>query len=409
MKKKGIIILIMMIIGIGGYVLYSQNQRTEVSAFTVEQQALENYVEETAVIKGSDVRNILAKASGELTQLKGVEGQQVTAASVLAVIGDERVQLQIQQLEANQKELESLYRQALKPNEAELIREAQNYLDIADINLERAQLDLKNGQALAESGALTNKELDLLAESMAIATKQKEIAQNKLNLSKKSASKEVGIQIKAKIEALEKSMALLKEQTKDYRLLAPINGTITEMDYKEKDYILAGTRLCEIADLSEYFLETEILAADMKDVKLGSLVRIEDEEMDIHVNGKVVAISPKAYSKVSDLGIEQKRVKIKIKADEKNPHFKMNYEVDVKVVKQRKESATVIPNSAIFKKGDEHFVLMIANQTLELQKIDIGIEGDRYTEVVKGLALGDKIVSSPGEQLKAGMKVRLSE
>lgn len=406
--KKILGIIVAILASVVGIIMYMSSSKIEVEYYEVTgKENVQKYIEETANIDAKISQNIVAKTTGTILNIYYNEGDIVTKGTILAEIEQPNIILQLEQLAANKTELEALYRETLKPTDAETIKNAKSSSQIAAINLERSEIELNNGKVLYENGAINKKELEILEDSYEISKNQYSIAQNQLSLSQKKVSKDLGIQIKSKIEALEKSIQILENTTKDYIVLATVDGIVTESNYKKSDYITLGTKLFEIADISEYILKTEVLASDMTEIDIGSKVVIEDLDLGIKANGKVSFIAPKAFSKISDLGIEQKRVKIDIKPDENIETFKMNYEVDIKIIIADKENIMAIPNNAIFTDNEKIYVFKIQNDIAVVSEVKKGIEGEAFTEILEGVVVGDRIIQSPDSKLKNGAKIKV--
>lgn len=406
--KKILGIIVAILASVVGIIIYMSNAKIEVEHYEVTgKENVQKYIEETANIDAKISQNIVAKTTGTILNIYYKEGDIVTKGAIIAEIEQPNIILQLEQLAANKTELEALYRETLKPTDAEIIKNAKSSIQIAAINLERNEVELNNGKILYENGAINKKELEILEDSYKISQNQYSIAENQLSLSQKKVSKDLGVQIKSKIEALEKSIKILENTTKDYIILSTVEGIVTESNYKKSDYITLGTKLFEIADISEYILKTEVLASDMAEIYLGSDVIIEDADLGIKTNGKVSFIAPKAFSKISDLGIEQKRVKIDIKPDENISNFKMNYELDIKIIIADKENIIAIPNNAIFTDNEKTYVFKIQNNAAVISEIKKGIEGEVFTEILEGVVIGDQIIQSPDSKLKNGAKIKI--
>lgn len=406
MKKKIIIFGAVILVLVVGMIYNQSNEKTMVEIFEIKEATnLNSFIEETAIVKARNQQEIYSSNQGELVKILVEEGQLVSENTILGSLDEKNIKLQLDQLEANKKELDALYNETLKPADWQTIQTARTNLEISETNFKKSEEDYLNSQKLYQAGAINLNEFNEDKTSYEIQKKNVDIAKSQLSLSQKKVSKNIGIQIKSQIEALEKNKAILQNDLAKYSFISNINGIITEVIYKEGQYLQPGMKLFEITDLNSIYLEVEVLASDVKQLQLGAKVIIDDSDLEIKQNGKIVFISPKAYSKISDLGIDQKRVKVEVELNETNSNLKLNYEVITKLIVAERQNIIAIPNSAIFEIEDEPHVFIIENEIAKLKKLEIGIEGEEQTEIINGLKKGDKIVDSPSDELDDGVKI----
>ncbi|OIK09973.1 biotin/lipoyl-binding protein [Bacillus sp. MUM 13] len=81
------------------------------------------------------------------------------------------------------------------------------------------------------------------------------------------------------------------------------------------------------------------------------------------------------------------------------------YHVDIQVNLSSK-SSLVVPNSSIENIEDSPYVFMEINGKIAKQSISIGMSDNQWTQVTKGLKLGDKVVEDPDNSIQPGMEVK---
>jgi HlyD family secretion protein len=176
----------------------------------------------------------------------------------------------------------------------------------------------------------------------------------------------------------------------------------------EKGAILQpGIIIFEVGDKSGIYLESDILVDDIANVKVGSKVLIENEDLGITaVKGTVRKIYPKAFSKMSELGIGQKRVKTEIDFSEGVADLKSGYDMTVKIITASKENTLLIDEKAIFEYQGKDHVFVNENGVAKLRAVEKGLESDDRVEILSGLTEGEKIILSPDEKLAEGTKIK---
>jgi HlyD family secretion protein len=101
-------------------------------------------------------------------------------------------------------------------------------------------------------------------------------------------------------------------------------------------------------------------------------------------------IYPKAQSKVSDLGVEQKRVRIE--ADLDSTDYKLGTEVDVEIVLQNKENVLLVDKDALYEKNGKKYVVVVNGNDQEEREVITGIDDGNYVEIISGLNEGDIVL-----------------
>ena len=69
----------------------------------------------------------------------------------------------------------------------------------------------------------------------------------------------------------------------------------------------------------------------------------------------------------------------------------------------------MIPNSALFRHGRQWHVLSVVDGVARLQRVEIGLQNERKTQIIEGLNKGDRVIVYPSDKLKPGTRVRLKQ
>jgi len=193
----------------------------------------------------------------------------------------------------------------------------------------------------------------------------------------------------------------------DSLILGDVDGILLDVFIKKGEYVIPGTKLFEVGEKDSYYIEAEILAEDAVKLKIMNRVIIGNGEEFSFVHGKISKIYPKAFEKISDLGIEQKRVKIEIEFDRPIQNLMVGYEVDIELVERSKNDVIAVPKNSVFKYHDQDYVFKITSDKAMLFEVKEGLKGKDRVEILDGLKEGDKIVISPSNQLEDNGKVKI--
>ena len=115
---------------------------------------------------------------------------------------------------------------------------------------------------------------------------------------------------------------------------------------------------------------------------------MEDDEVKTGLS--ISRIYPKAQAKISDLGVEQKRVRIE--ADLDDTTYKLGSEVDVEIVLQEKSGVLLVDKDAVYEKEHKKYVTVINGKNQSETEITAGLEDDNNVEVLSGLKENDVVL-----------------
>lgn len=110
---------------------------------------------------------------------------------------------------------------------------------------------------------------------------------------------------------------------------------------------------------------------------------------------------------MSDLGIQQKRVKIEIALEEKVENLRPEYDLDIKVIINNSKDVLVIPENAVFQQKNNNYVFVNEKGIAVLMEIETGVESERKIEVVRGLKEGEEVILLPDEELSEGVAISI--
>ncbi|HNY13869.1 MAG TPA: efflux RND transporter periplasmic adaptor subunit, partial [Candidatus Wallbacteria bacterium] len=187
-----------------------------------------------------------------------------------------------------------------------------------------------------------------------------------------------------------------------------IGGVVLTRYHDEGSFVQPGIALFDIGDMSTAYIKAEVLVDDMSKVRVGQKVIITGDAIDNKkYTGEVYFIAPRAFMKVSSLGVEQQKIDVRIKYDLKNLDLKPGYELDANIVTLEKPASLTVAYKAVFESDGKNRIFVIKNGTLELRNVATGIENDENIEIISGAVEGEKIVIDPPNNLKPGIKINL--
>ena len=172
-------------------------------------------------------------------------------------------------------------------------------------------------------------------------------------------------------------------------LYSPFNGVVLERNTYAGQYITPETSTAKIADLSTIWAIGQIFEYEARAVKVGDEAEIEFPygQARRRLKGRVTFLYP-------DINPETRRARVRIEF--RNPGLEFKPESYVTVLLRRTTGAQLaLPKEALIDSGAKRYALLAhPNGYFEPREIEVGEPVDEFYPVVKGLAAGDRVVTS---------------
>lgn len=408
MKKKVVIVIIALILIAGvSTAIASQNKAIEVNTEAVTSGSIASYVEEIGEVKVREHVNVYSPTAGKVTEVLVEIGDKVKEGDILIKLDGEELSRRIEELDAQRSSILAQYNEAKKPVDKEAIEKLKIEINNLEKRIITAEKEVNDTKLLFDEGAISSGEYEAAVRNLDV--EKGNLQKSKLDL--EQLNKPISGNIIAQYEAQLKQIDLQKESLinsgEDYTIMAAIDGAVLMKNVEEGNYLQPGLHIMEIGNTNNLYIESEILVGDAVKIKEGSEVIISSNDLNIvDLKGVVNKIHPTAYSKVSDLGIEQKRIKIDIVIDQLDVQLKPGYELDLDIILERKENTLIIPENALFEMDNKEYVFIVDNSKVALREVVTGIESQRQIQIIEGLKEGDLVILSPENSIKEGIKVK---
>lgn len=183
-------------------------------------------------------------------------------------------------------------------------------------------------------------------------------------------------------------------------ILSPTSGTVIEKTIVPGSAVKAGQKLLRIADLSRVWVEGQIYEYEIPLVKVGMMAQVVFPDLPGRtLTGKVTYLS--AY-----LEDQTRTAKVRVELDnagsELRPEMYAQLQLNVDLGER-----LVVPESAVVYAGDSRVVFVdLGDGALQPRKIKTGLRNADLIEVIEGIELGDKVVTSGNFLIAAESKLK---
>ena len=190
---------------------------------------------------------------------------------------------------------------------------------------------------------------------------------------------------------------------------APASGSVLSIENVSARLVQAGEPLLTIGRPDELEIEVELLSADAVRIAPGADAHIARWGGPGELDARVRRIEPSAHTRVSALGIEEQRVRVRLDLltpTEQRPGLGDNFRVFVRVVEWAGEDVMQVPVGALFRHGEDWAVYRkTEDERAEVVLVEIGRRTALQAQVLSGLEAGDRVVLYPADRIEAGTRV----
>jgi HlyD family secretion protein len=335
-------------------------------------------------------------AMGRVVEVAVREGDRVKAGAVLVRLEDReagaalaQAGAALQQALARSDQVRGITGRVASEDQ----RQAKAALDLAELRFTRTS-------SLAAAGASTGDELDQARMLVEQARARHAAARSQAAGSGTAA----GAESRAAIAAVDMARANVESASArlaQTRILAPADGTILARNVEPGDVVLPGAALLGLATDGASYL---VVQPDEKNLNLlregQDAVASADAFPGRTFPARVARILP---------AVDRLRGTVEVHLSLPAPpdFLRPDMTVSVEVVAERRESALVLPETAVHEvAGARPWVLAVRDGRLERRDVRLGLRGEDRVEVVEGVVVGEDVVSGDGLRLKAGQRVR---
>lgn len=388
MKKKkyfiatGVIVIIFIIASL---LLGGQTDQPETSK--VRLGSIKKTVEETGTVFSKRVNTFYSDMSQRVETLNVSVGDRVKKGDIILVY-ENNYDLEIERANKQIESITASYNESVKGADFQEISNLKLNISTIETNLNFARSNLEKIKTLYENNAVSQVEYDEAKNNVTILENQLQEANNNYSKIIQGVSANVKKEYEAQIDEVMIQIKILEKNMEQASVKAEFDGVITELNVHQGSMTQAGVPTVEIQDDKNLGIYVEVLAEDAIEVTKGMAFNILDDEVIKEL--QVSRVYPKAQAKISDLGVEQKRVRIE--ADLNDAGYKLGSEVDVEIVLKEKNNVLLVDKDAVYEKDNIKYVTVLSGKNEIETEITTGIEDDKYVEVLSGLSENDTVL-----------------
>jgi HlyD family secretion protein len=269
---------------------------------------------------------ISSKTSGTINKINFKEGDRVKKGDLLVEISHDLLDIQLRQSEAGVDLANAQLKLLRSGARREDIKQSEELVKQAKINLELAKLDRDRASELYKQDATTKKLYDDAVGRYDLSVTQLNSVKENLAKVKTIIRPEEIEQAQANLKKAISMVDLLKQNIEDCRIFAPSDGFVSKKFIEEGENAVMGGSLLRLSNLETVNLVIYIPETDLAKVKLGQNAEITiDAFKDKKYTGKITFISPEAEFTPKNIQTPDERTKLvfAVKIEIPNPQFEL--------------------------------------------------------------------------------------
>lgn len=350
----------------------------------VEKGGMQLTVDEQGETRSHDRFVVTAPVAGRLTRIALHDGDPVQVNQVVALIAplplsvrerDEQT-ARIAAAESRQREVE------------ELVRHAQE--DLAQAKRESTRVE-----RLVKDGFMSGQAAEQARNAEITIANEMEAARFRA----KSAAAEVSL-AKSGLVAVQGGKGTL------FEIRSPVAGRILRIPDQSERVVAAGTPLLTVGDLSKLEVVIELLSAEATQVKPGMPVILDGWGGNQPLRARVQRVEPYAFTKVSALGVEEKRTNVVADFVDAPQSLGDGYRVNAHIVVWAADEVNRTPASALFRCAEAWCAFVVEDGRAKRRVVKIGHRNAQEAEVLAGLNSGETVIRHPANQIDEGVRVK---
>lgn len=351
---------------------------------TARQGEFNDYIRVSGQVQPMTTVQLSPTEGGNVKRIVVEEGSHVNEGDVIVVLGNENLDMQILNSEAELAEKENILRNTMISMEQQKLSVRQEKLSL-QIEVRRARRAYEQNKALYEEKLIAKEEYLKASEDYELAKDKLELVTDRERQDSLYRSVQIA-QMHESLENMRLNMNMIRRRKENLSVKAPISGELGLLDVELGQSVAAGAKIGQINNLGSYKIEAQIDEHYIDRVAPGLEATFERQRE------KYSSVIRKVYPEVRDG---------KFKADfrfegqqPENIRTGQTYYLNLQL--GQSAEAILIPRGSFYQNtgGKWVYVLNADGTKATKRSVRIGRQNPQYYEVLEGLAPGDKVIIS---------------
>ncbi len=351
---------------------------------TAVQGEFNDYIRVSGQVQPMTTVQISPTEGGNVEKIVAEEGSHVKAGDVIVILGNEQLDMQILNSEAELAEKENILRNTMISMEQQKLSVEQEKLQL-QMEVRRNKRAYDQQKTLYEEKLVAKEEYLKAEEDYQLSKDKLKLVLNRAQQDSLYRSVEIN-QMQESLDNMRQNMMMIRRRKDNLSVKAPIDGELGLLDVELGQAVSAGSKIGQINNLDSYKIEAQIDEHYIDRVTPGLEASFERQ------NESYAASIRKVYPEVREG---------KFKADfrfegtqPENIRTGQTYYLNLQL--GQSAEAIIIPRGSFYQEtgGKWIYVLSADGSKAVKRNIRIGRQNPQYYEVLEGLDAGEKVIIS---------------
>ena len=416
MKKALILIAMVLFIGLAFYLTETgpkkeikanpppaQNHKRQIPVETVSlhRGSIDRRLHLTGTIFSEAMVDVFSKVSGILEKIQIEQGDRIKSDQVVAMVEREEKEAQLQETQAALDVLRARWAQMETGARPEEITQSEQLVRQTKASWETSLDNYMRLKNLKERDFISQQRLDEAMLQVTLSEADYRSAKDKLTLLRKGARQEDRDALLAQIRQAEAALRLSQIHLKNTTIRASIGGIISKRFLDQGSFVSTTTPIVRIVAMDRVKVIVQVVENELAQLRCGAKAEIYVDAYQKQVfRGGVSCISP-------TVDPESRMADIEIQVDNKDHRLKPGMFARVNLLVQRRNGVLLLSKDSLIREHGHTRVFVHENGRALLREVSLGLEGEKYVEVVRGLQEGEEVIVAGQYELKDMIPVRV--
>jgi len=375
--------------------------RVPVEVLLLQRGSLDRRLQLTGSVVPEAQVDVFSKVSGILEVIEVEQGDWVKADQVVAVVEREEREAKLQESRAALDVLRAGWAQMETGARPEEIVQAEDLVRQTEARWRNSVENYNRLKTLKERDFISQQRLDEAMLQVTISEAEHNSAKEKLTLMRKGARQEDRDALLAQIRQAEATVKLAEINLKNATIRAPISGIISKRFLDRGAFVTTTTPLIRIVAMDVVKVVVHVVEGELAQIRTGSNAEIRvDTYPDELFRGSVVRISP-------TVDPQSRAAELEIQVDNHDHRLKPGMFARANLIVQRRDGVLLLSKDSLLRQKGTSRVFVHDKGKASIREVRLGLEGEQYVEVLRGLQEGDEIIVAGQYELTDGMPVHV--
>jgi HlyD family secretion protein len=394
-KKKYLIIALPIFLILGYFIVSSLTKKRslnvkkeEIAIKTVEEGFFEDFLVFQARVEPMNSMLVNIIEGGAVQEIYVGNGDMVVKGQPLARLYNPNSELNYMQQET------AIIEQINNLNKAKLdLRNQELNLAKDLISIEHDYLDAKNlydlNKKLFEQEILSKNEWQITQENYRFQKERMNIIKQSVTKEKQANQIQIG-QLNQSIGIMNKSLQILRSNKKNFLITAPESGRLSSFEPILGKTYTQGVSIGTIDVMKGYKMVADVDEFYLDKIKM-------NQKGTVDFNGKVLDVE--IVKIIKEIKSGQFQVELSFASIE-NIDLQQGLSFSVRLNLSEKSKTMLLSKGSFYQETAGKWIFVVNGNTAERRTIKLGRENPLYYEVLEGLKVGEKVITSSYEDYK---------